>query len=341
MNWWQAVLHDLPRQRHRARADGPQRPRRHEVRHSLPRLLPGVASASSAPTCRRCCGRWSPAAGSASRRGSAARRSTRSSTVFFPSWDDAADICRCSASTPPQLGCFLFFWADQHAGHLQGHRVDPHPAEHQGAAADRARPRPAWPGRTSRPAASAPMLSQPSQFAAGRAEGRAVLGVLLPRADGQRRLLGHAVAQHPRLQPLRPLAARPGRSARRSACRRRWRLFSFIGVAVTSADRSSSTAQAAIWDPVVAAHASSRTRSCWSWRWSSLCLATLATNIAANVVSPANDFAHLWPRTISFRIGGLITGVIGILIQPWRLLANASVYIDKWLIGYSLLLGAV
>src|SRR4029079_17026460 len=69
-------------------------------------------------------------------------------------------------------------------------------------------------------------------------------------------------------------------------------------------------------------------------------LATLATNIAANVVGPANDFAHLAPRHISFRTGGLITGVIGILIQPWRLLENASVYIDKWLIVYSLLLGA-
>jgi NCS1 family nucleobase:cation symporter-1 len=72
-----------------------------------------------------------------------------------------------------------------------------------------------------------------------------------------------------------------------------------------------------------------------------LCVATLATNIAANVVSPANDFAHLWPKRISFRIGGLITGIIGILIQPWRILENASVYIDKWLVGYSLLLGAV
>src|SRR5262249_21897997 len=72
-----------------------------------------------------------------------------------------------------------------------------------------------------------------------------------------------------------------------------------------------------------------------------LCLATLATNIAANVVSPANDFAHLWPNRISFRAGGLITGVIGILILPWKLLENAAVYIDKWLIGYSLLLGAI
>ncbi len=73
----------------------------------------------------------------------------------------------------------------------------------------------------------------------------------------------------------------------------------------------------------------------------SLCLATLATNIAANVVSPANDFAHLWPRVISFRTGGLITGVIGIIIQPWKLIADPSGYIFKWLVAYSSLLGAV
>ena len=73
----------------------------------------------------------------------------------------------------------------------------------------------------------------------------------------------------------------------------------------------------------------------------SLCLATLATNIAANVVSPANDFAHLWPRRISFRTGGLITGVIGILIQPWKLIADPTGYIFRWLVAYSSLLGAV
>ncbi len=73
----------------------------------------------------------------------------------------------------------------------------------------------------------------------------------------------------------------------------------------------------------------------------SLCLATLATNIAANVVGPANDFAHLWPRRISFRTGGLITGVVGILIQPWKLIADPSGYIFKWLVAYSSLLGAV
>jgi len=73
----------------------------------------------------------------------------------------------------------------------------------------------------------------------------------------------------------------------------------------------------------------------------SLCIATLATNIAANVVSPANDFAHLWPRRINFRTGGLITGVIGIAIQPWRLVADPSGYIFTWLVAYSALLGSV
>jgi NCS1 family nucleobase:cation symporter-1 len=67
----------------------------------------------------------------------------------------------------------------------------------------------------------------------------------------------------------------------------------------------------------------------------------LATNIAANVVSPANDFAHVWPRVISFRIGGFITGVIGILMQPWKLVADPTGYIYTWLIAYSSLLGAV
>jgi len=64
-------------------------------------------------------------------------------------------------------------------------------------------------------------------------------------------------------------------------------------------------------------------------------VATLAVNIAANVVSPANDFANAFPRWISFRTGGLITGIIGILMQPWRLLADPTGYIFTWLVGYS------
>src|SRR5467141_3743463 len=70
-------------------------------------------------------------------------------------------------------------------------------------------------------------------------------------------------------------------------------------------------------------------------------VATLAVNIAANVVSPANDFANAFPKLISFRTGGLITGIIGILMQPWRLLAYPSGYIFAWLVGYSGGLGSI
>jgi nucleobase:cation symporter-1, NCS1 family len=70
-------------------------------------------------------------------------------------------------------------------------------------------------------------------------------------------------------------------------------------------------------------------------------VATLSVNIAANVVSPANDFANAFPKWISFRTGGLITGIVGILMQPWRLLADPSGYIFNWLLGYSGGLGSI
>src|SRR5205823_8045244 len=70
-------------------------------------------------------------------------------------------------------------------------------------------------------------------------------------------------------------------------------------------------------------------------------VATLAVNIAANVVSPANDFANAFPRYVSFKTGGLITGILGIVIQPWKLLADASGYIFTWLLGYSGGLGSI
>jgi NCS1 family nucleobase:cation symporter-1 len=70
-------------------------------------------------------------------------------------------------------------------------------------------------------------------------------------------------------------------------------------------------------------------------------VATLAVNIAANVVSPANDFANAFPSKIDFRRGGLITGVIGILMMPWELLKNADRYINGWLVGYSGSLGSI
>lgn len=70
-------------------------------------------------------------------------------------------------------------------------------------------------------------------------------------------------------------------------------------------------------------------------------ISTLATNIAANIVSPANDFANLAPQKINFRLGGYITGIIGVLIFPWKLIADPNGYIFTWLIAYSSLLGPV
>jgi NCS1 family nucleobase:cation symporter-1 len=70
-------------------------------------------------------------------------------------------------------------------------------------------------------------------------------------------------------------------------------------------------------------------------------VATLAVNIAANVVSPANDFANAFPRLVSFKTGGLVAGILGIAIQPWKLLADPSGYIYAWLLGYSGGLGSI
>jgi NCS1 family nucleobase:cation symporter-1 len=70
-------------------------------------------------------------------------------------------------------------------------------------------------------------------------------------------------------------------------------------------------------------------------------VATLAVNIAANVVSPANDFANAFPRAIRFKTGGLITGLLGIAMMPWKLLADPSGYIFGWLLGYSGGLGSI
>jgi nucleobase:cation symporter-1, NCS1 family len=70
-------------------------------------------------------------------------------------------------------------------------------------------------------------------------------------------------------------------------------------------------------------------------------IATISVNIAANVVSPANDFANLAPRYISFRTGGLITGLLGIAMMPWKLMSTAGDYVFTWLIGYSALLGPI
>jgi nucleobase:cation symporter-1, NCS1 family len=115
-------------------------------------------------------------------------------------------------------------------------------------------------------------------------------------------------------------------------------MFSFIGVVVTSA--TIILYGEAIWDPLVLA-GKFTDKLVVTIAMIAVAIATLASNIAANMVSPANDFANLSPSKISFRAGGYITGIIGILIFPWKLIADPSGYIFTWLVGYSSLLGPV
>ncbi len=114
--------------------------------------------------------------------------------------------------------------------------------------------------------------------------------------------------------------------------------YAFVGVAVTSA--TVVIFGEAIWDPV---ELLSRFDSVGLMIVSmfALTLATLTTNLAANTVAPATAFSNFLPRAISLRAGGILTGIIGILMMPWKLVADPSGYIFTWLIGYSALLGPI
>ncbi len=182
-----------------------------------------------------------------------------------------------------------------------------------------------------------PMLSQPSQFVPGGPKAGQFWAVFFPSLTG---MIGFwatlslnipdftRYARSQREQMLGQAIGLPTTMA----------LYSFIGVAVTSA--TIVIYGSPVWDPVVLITRFTNP-IVLAVSLFALCLATLATNLAANVVSPANDFANLWPSKITFRIGGLITGIIGILIQPWKLVADPSGYIFTWLVGYSALLGPI
>ena len=114
--------------------------------------------------------------------------------------------------------------------------------------------------------------------------------------------------------------------------------FAFIGVAVTSA--TVVVFGEAIWDPVVLITRIGGPGVVIAATVVVLA-AQLTTNMAANVVSPANDFASLAPKRITYVTGGLITAVIGIMMMPWKLYADAAAYIFTWLLGYSSLMGAI
>jgi NCS1 family nucleobase:cation symporter-1 len=114
--------------------------------------------------------------------------------------------------------------------------------------------------------------------------------------------------------------------------------YSFIGIAVTSATLI--IFGQALWDPVAVLSRLGNPVAV-VLAMLALLMATLNVNVAANVVSPANDFSNLSPRRISFRTGGLITCAMGILMQPWKLMANYGSYIFGWLVGYSGFLGPI
>lgn len=115
-------------------------------------------------------------------------------------------------------------------------------------------------------------------------------------------------------------------------------VFACMGIVITSA--SAEIYGRPMWDPVELV---GQFEARWLVAVSmfTVVVATLGVNIAANVVSPANDFANLAPGLISFKTGGLITGILGVFMVPWKLIADPNGYIFKWLLGYSGGLGAI
>lgn len=120
-------------------------------------------------------------------------------------------------------------------------------------------------------------------------------------------------------------------------------LFAFIGVAVTSA--TFGIFGETIADPIALVGRFAQSGGAGSVAaviaMIGVAIATLSTNIAANVVSPANALINLSPQHVTFRMGALITGIIGILMLPWKLFEDPSGYIFVWLGGIGTLLGPV
>ena len=182
-----------------------------------------------------------------------------------------------------------------------------------------------------------PMLSQPSAFDAGQPKAGQFWSYFFPALTG---MIGFWAT----LSLNIPDFSRYAKSQRDQVIGQAlglpmtMALYSFIGVAVTSA--TTIIFGQTLWNPVDVLTRFSNP-AVLVIAMVSLCIATLATNIAANVVSPANDFAHLAPRKISFRLGGFVTGIIGVLMMPWKLVADPNGYIFTWLIAYSALLGPI
>jgi len=117
-------------------------------------------------------------------------------------------------------------------------------------------------------------------------------------------------------------------------------LYSFIAIAVTAATVIVTPDHKAIWNPIDLI-ASFHQPAVALIGLIAVLVATVNANLAANVVSPSKDFSNLWPNRISFRMGGLITGVLGVACMPWKLAADPTIYINGWLVGCSGLLGPI
>ena len=178
-----------------------------------------------------------------------------------------------------------------------------------------------------------PLLSQPGKFPTFRS----FLPVFIPSLTA---MIGFWAT----LSLNMPDFTRFGRSQREQAIGQVVALpttmfvFAAMGVLITSA--TSIIYGEVIWDPIKLV-GRFQSPAVIAVAMFTAVVATLAVNIAANVVSPANDFANAFPRFIRFSTGGLITGILGIVIQPWRLLADPSGYIFNWLLGYSGGLGSI
>jgi NCS1 family nucleobase:cation symporter-1 len=255
--------------------------------------------------------------------------------VYAPSWASAPRLPSVDIS-PPQLGCFLAFWGLNLLVVRRGMgalRVLLNVKAPLLIALGLALL--AWAYHAA--GGFGPILSQPSQFGPGGEKAGRFWAFFFPALTANVGFWATLAlnipdfSRHARTQRDQALGQALGLPAAMG-------LYSFIGVAVTSA--TVVIYGQAVWDPVVLL-ARFDSPALHAVGLAGLCLATLATNLAANVVSPANDFANLWPGRVSFRTGALITGVVGVLIQPWRLVEDPSGYIFRWLVAYSALLGAV
>ena len=255
--------------------------------------------------------------------------------VFVPALA-AAPVLGALGISLPQLGCFLFFWGINiwviHKGidsirillSIKAPLLIALGLVLLWWAYDRA-------------GGFGPILSQPSAFDAGQPKAGQFFAFFVPGLTG---MIGFWAT----LSLNIPDFSRYARTQRDQVIGQAiglpptMALYAFIGVAVTSA--TTIIYGETIWDPIdVLTRFTNPVVLVVAML--ALCIATLATNTAANVVSPANDFAHLAPRHISFRTGGYLTGVIGVLMMPWKLVADPSGYIFTWLVGYSALLGPI